>query len=172
MIQKRSRFVAILSSLGASIAGSCGGACGVACLAGGCCGGTVLFGLIGLSGSTLSFFEKLTPVFLVLTIASLSYGFYKAYAPKKSTCCAPAETESTTSCCEKKTRTPFLQSKAFLWGTTILCALMWLYPVVLGSHNSPPVRKSGTSVMDTTIESATSSGGCCPADTTCETSCE
>ncbi len=62
----KSKFIALFSSIGALL-GSSVGACGVVCAASGCCGSYALFGLIGLSSSSMKFFEKLTPFFLVLT---------------------------------------------------------------------------------------------------------
>ena len=124
----KERITALFSSIGSLIASSCGGACGVACIAGGCCGSTALFGLIGLSGSTLRFFEKLTPLFLGITILSLSYAFYKAYKPTSNRNCNTANTDDMNTCCAKEKKMSFFQSKSFLWAITILCAIMWLYP--------------------------------------------
>lgn len=126
----KTKFLAILSSFGALIMGCFGGACGIVCLAGGCCGGIALFGLIGISGATLSFLEKLKPVFLVVTVLSLSYAFYKAYKPKPVECCNTDKTTNEMSCCIKEQKTSFFQSKSFLWATTILCIILWLYPYI------------------------------------------
>lgn len=125
----KSRIASLLSSTGAFL-GACGGICGSACLMGACCGSAVvpLLGFLGLSGYAYIFFEKLKPIFLVATIVSLVYAFYRAYKPvpaaapgtdccERGFCCSP----------EKKT---FFNSKAFLWGITALCALMWLRPYI------------------------------------------
>ena len=115
----KSRIAALFSSAGAMI-GACGGICGSACVTGACGGLTLpLFGFLGLSSSALQFLEKLKPVFLLITIMSLAYAFYKAYKPK------PAVSLDANCCVEKQT---FIQSKSFLWAVTILSTIMWLYP--------------------------------------------
>jgi hypothetical protein len=168
----KSRILALLSSIGALFMGACGGACGVACLAGGCCGGTALFGLIGLSGSTLTYFEKLTPVFLVVTILSLSYAFYKAYKPKPADCCDTATDNCENSCCVKEKKTSFFQSKSFLWATTILCAIMWLYPYMSKINKSDSNCTPSSQISDSTvINNAPKIGSCCPGTKDCSTGC-
>jgi len=185
----KSKIVSILSSISALIIGSCGGACGLACLTGGCCGGVALFGLIGLSGSTLQFFEKLTPVFLVLTILSLSYAFYKAYKPKPVDYCNTANDNNGDSCCVKEKKASFFQSKSFLWATTILCAIMWIYPYASKLNNSNTSSCSFASNVTDTIVKNTSViknsceqnkdtiiigskiNPCCPKTNTCSKKC-
>ena len=127
----KAKIVSILSSVGALIWGFIGGSCGIACLAGGCCGGTaVLFGFLSVSSSSLIFLNKLTPVFLALTVVSLGYAFYKAYKPKPVSCCPENNSSLSSDCCEKEKKQSFLKSKKFLWITTIICVIMWLYPYV------------------------------------------
>lgn len=139
----KEKVVSVFSSLGALISG-CFGSCGVACFATGCCGGTALLGFIGLSGSTLKIFEKLTPFFLVITVLALAFGFYKAYSPKKAECCPPKgeDNKDKSACCEKQKPVSFFQSKAFLWAVTVLCVIMWTYPLIVrqqaGSAKEPP----------------------------------
>ena len=150
----KSKIISILSSIGALIMGCFGGACGVACISGGCCGGAALFGLIGLSGSTLQYFEKLTPVFLVLTIVSLSYAFYKAYKPIPVNCCNKNNNDSFSKLLYKKRSTKiFFNSKSFLWATTILCVIMWLYPYTSKFHinTAPDCNATDTTVNNTFI---------------------
>lgn len=125
----KSRVASLISSTGAFL-GACGGICGSACLTGACCGSAALplLASLGLSGSAYAFFEKSKPVFLAATIISLAYAFYKAYKPVPAAaagtdCCAPG------SCCPPEKRT-FVNSKAFLWGITVLCAAMWSYPYI------------------------------------------
>lgn len=132
----KSRIASLLSSAGAFL-GACGGICGSACLTGACCGSAALpvLASIGLSGSAYVFFEKLKPLFLAATIAGLGYAFYKAYKPVPAVvsgtdCCAPG------SCCAPEKGT-FIRSKAFLWGITVLCAAMWLYPYIADAIRSP-----------------------------------
>lgn len=98
----KTKLFAIFSSIGALIMGCFGDACGITCLAGGCGGGIALFGLIGISGATLSFLEKLKPIFLVITVLSLSYAFYKAYKPKPVACCITGKTTNELACCSKE----------------------------------------------------------------------
>ncbi len=166
----KSKLTTLFSSLGALIGGSCGSACGVACLASGCCGGSILFGFIGLSGSTLKFFEKLTPFFLILTIVSLSYAFYKAYKPKPATVCCDDKNEKNF-CCEKEKKVTFLQSKSFLWAITILSAIMWIYPYI----NKLDSSKNSNSTCQPTIQTADSLTvkSCCSVkDTICSDECK
>ncbi len=181
MKQKQSRFIAILSSIGAPILGSCGGACGVACFAGGCCGGTALFGLIGLSGSTLTFMERLTPVFLAMTVLSLGFGFYNAYKPKAVDCCTPAAEGSSAPCCVTEKRTPFLQSKSFLWIVAVFCVVMWGYPLLTGSSQAGPGAAppaGGRSQQNDSLNAAhgrtadAQPAPCCPSESGCETDCK
>ncbi len=181
MKQKQSRFIALLTSIGAPVVGSSGGACGVACFAGGCCGGPAFFGLLGLSGSTLASMEKLTPLFLVVTIASLGYGFYNAYKPKPADCCAPLAGSNAASCCVKEQKQPFLQSKTFLWVVTIFCVVMWGYPLLSGSSQTiqgGKHRTGGTQILSDSanVEDGQAAGAktdaCCPSESDCETECE
>jgi mercuric ion transport protein len=138
----KSRIISLFSSASAMI-GACGGICGAACGTG-CCGGLAipLFGFLGLSSSAVHFFEKLKPVFLLITIMSLAYAFYKAYQPKPAVS-FDADCDTPNSCCVPEKQT-FIQSKSFLWAITILCAIMWLYPYV---DNIIPktIEKSGLS---------------------------
>jgi len=145
----KEKIVSIFSSLGALIAG-CFGSCGVACLATGCCGSYALLGFIGLSGSTIKFLGALTPIFLIITVISLAYGFHKAYAVKKAPCCVPAEKSETSSsaCCQEEKPKTFFQSKTFLWVVTILCVVMWAYPYVFKNNAN-----------------AANGAPCCPATT-------
>ena len=149
----KAKIVSILSSIGALIMGFIGGSCGVACLAGGCCGGTtVLLGFLSVSSSSLRFLEKLTPVFLTLTILSLGYGFYKAYKPVPASCCAENNSSLSIECCEKEKKQSFLKSKTFLWITTIICVIMWLYPYVFKNEiktniQNPPLLNLNDSLI-------------------------
>lgn len=138
------RGTALFSSISSLISASCGGACGVACLSGGCCGSTALLSFIGLSGATGLFFQKLTPVFLLITILSLSYAFYKAYKPKNIGCCNKDNDNNKNTCYTNEKKIYFFHSKTFLWATTILCAIMWLYPYAgkFNHHNAGDLNAS------------------------------
>lgn len=164
----KSRFLALFSSIGA-LFGSCGGACGVACAASGCCGSYALFGFIGISSSSLKFFEKLTPVFLALTIFSLAYAFYKAYKPKEANCCDSGNSNS--DCCNSPKKTIFFQSKSFLWAITIMSAIMWTYPYVSKINNSNSNCTQSLQVSDSTLNIAPIIGSCCPQPTYCSSEC-
>lgn len=112
--------------------GVCGSICGSACVTGPCGGIALAFlGFLGLSSSALHFLETLKPVFLLITIMSLAYAFYKAYKPKPVPAVV-ADGDITDSCCVPVKQT-FIQSKSFLWAITILCAIMWLYPYAANS---------------------------------------
>lgn len=129
----KSRLGALFSSAGATI-GACGGICGSACVTG-ACGGVALplFGFIGLSSATVQFLGKLKPVFLIITIVSLAYAFYKAYKPEPVDCREDGGAEKQT----------FIQSKSFLWAVTILSSIMWLYPYVSDISKTIAVSDSG-----------------------------
>jgi len=184
MKKSNSGFFAILTSIGAPVLGSTGGACGVACIAGGCCGGPAIFALLGLSGTTLSFIEKLTPVFLVITVISLSYGFYKAYKPKPAACCEPDGDGKANACCAKPVRVSFTQSKSFLWIIALLCAVMWTYPYLAGTltgstavgqqQSSLPAMQQDSTAAGNGISSKAAVDGeaCCPKKSDCSTGCE
>lgn len=167
----KSRFVALFSSIGAFL-GSCGGACGVACAASGCCGSYALFGFIGLSGSSIKFFEKLMPFFLALTILSLSYAFYKAYKPKEANCCDSENNNRSSDCCDTPKKTNFFQSKSFLWAITIMSALMWTYPYISKINNSNSNSIQSSQVSDCPENSVQNIESCCPQTQTDDCSSE
>jgi hypothetical protein len=162
----KSKIVSIFSSIGALISGCFGGACGVACLAGGCCGSYALFGFIGISGSGLAFMQKLTPVFLILTIVSLGYAFYVAYKPKPKPCCTNTNgTPDQAPCCSKPAKKSFLKSKSFLWITTVICLVMWTYPYIFKSSSKSASCCDVDSRKKTEIccNSNNQSVNCCPS---------
>ena len=138
----KEKFVSIFSSIGALFWGCIGGSCGLACLAGGCCGGTALLGFLSLSSSTLNIFAKLTPAFLILTILSLGYAFYKAYKPKPVLCCSENNKTDSENCCSKDKKPSFFKSKTFLWITALMCAVMWIYPLIFNNKTKSPVSST------------------------------
>jgi hypothetical protein len=154
----KEKIVSIFSSIGALFAG-CFGSCGVACLATGCCGSYALLGFIGLSGSTIKFLGALTPIFFIITVISLAYGFYKAYAVKKALCRVPTEKCETSSaaCCQEEKPKTFFQSKTFLWVVTILCFVMWIYPYVIKNNAN---AANGSPCCPVTTDSTQTP--CCP----------
>lgn len=167
----KSRFLALFSSIGA-LFGSCGGACGVACAASGCCGSYALFGFIGISSSSMKFFEKLTPFFLILTILSLSYAFYKAYKPKDVDCCDSENNDGGSDCCSTPKKTTFFQSKSFLWAITIMSVIMWTYPYFSKLNANDSSCNAKTEVIDkASIQGDTSKTECCSQTTDCSTDC-
>jgi hypothetical protein len=167
----KSRFLALFSSIGALFA-SCGGACGVACAASGCCGSYALFGFIGISSSSMKFFEKLTPFFLILTILSLSYAFYKAYKPKDADCCNSENSNCSSDCCSTPKKTIFIQSKSFLWAITIMSAILWTYPYFSKLSGKDSSCNTKTEVLDkASIQCDTSKTGCCSQTIDCSTAC-
>jgi hypothetical protein len=121
----KTKISAFFSTLLAFVTGSCSSACGVACLAGGCCGGYAILGFIGISGSAVAFMEKLTPFFIIITVLSLGFAFYKAYKPKPKICCDNSSENADNSCCTNEKKTDFFSSKSFLWSVTIVVILMW-----------------------------------------------
>ncbi|MCX7863265.1 MAG: hypothetical protein N2449_09765 [Bacteroidales bacterium] len=123
----KSKFMALFMSISAFL-GSIVGSCGVACTVSGCCGSYALFGIIGLSSSSINYLEKLTPLFFSITVLSLAYAFYKAYKPQKNRCCGSELGNNSSEKIEKKNKSAFLQSKAFLWAVTLISAFLWMYP--------------------------------------------
>lgn len=167
----KSRFLALFSSIGA-LFGSCAGACGVTCAASGCCGSYALFGFIGLSSSSMKFLEKLTPFFLVLTIVSLAYAFYKAYKPKDTNCCDSENNNNGSDCCNTPKKTNFFQSKSFLWAITIMSAIMWTYPYFSKLNAKENSCNSTIEVIDkvSTVDSL-SNKECCSETSNSSTAC-
>ena len=164
----KSGFLALFSSIGAFFV-SCGGACGLACAASGCCGSYALFGLIGLSSSSMKFFEKLTPLFLVITIFSLAFAFYKAYKPKAANCCDTENNKSESDCCNKPKKTTFFQSKSFLWAITILVIIMWTYPYIskLTDNNNNNCNTSTDKIENSSFSESSSGSDCCAQPMDC-----
>lgn len=155
----KAKIISVLSSIGALIWGCLGGSCGLACVAGGCCGGYAVFGFLGLSSSTLTILGKLTPVFLALTVLSLAYAFYVAYKPKPAECCSESSNSTSGSCCTEKKKPSFFKSKTFLWITTVMCLIMWVYPLVFSNNtNNLDAALCCPSANDTTV-------ACCPTTT-------
>ncbi|HOY30792.1 MAG TPA: hypothetical protein PKW80_02825 [Bacteroidales bacterium] len=132
----KAKIISVLSSLGAVLLSCFGGACGPACFLSGCCGSYAILGFIGISGASLSFLNKLTPVFLALTVLSLGYAFYQAYKPKPKACCETGNSPESKDCCTNEKKPSFLKSKAFLWIITIMCVILWTYPLISGNNKS------------------------------------
>ncbi len=161
----KSKIISFFSSLGALIIGCFGGTCGIACFATGCCGSFALLGFLGISGSSLLIFEKLTPIFLILTIISLAYAFYLAYKPKKTICCESSDklNINESKCCTPKRRSGFFKSKAFVWTVAVVCLMMWVYPYFIPQNSLCQKDCKDATVNCCTVESENKLG-CCPSD--------
>jgi hypothetical protein len=155
----KTKISAFLSTVFALITGSCTSACGVACLASGCCGGYAILGFIGISGSAVAFLDKLTPVFLIITVLSLGFAFYKAYKPKPAPCCDTSSKNEEMSCCEPKKKTSLFSSKSFLWSVTVLVIIMWSFTLY---------KKMNDNSKSTTPNSEIEDSSCCPKQSCCE----
>ncbi|CAN5800390.1 hypothetical protein BH23GEM7_BH23GEM7_20810 [soil metagenome] len=95
---------AVLAAIGASL----------------CCVGPILFVTLGVGAGLASTFEPLRPVFTVLTILGLGFGFYTVYGrPARVEACAPGE-----ACARPRTR----RDKILLWSAVVLAALFWSFP--------------------------------------------
>lgn len=166
----KSKFLALFSGF-VSLLGSCGGACGVACAASGCCGSYALLGLIGISSASMQFLEKLIPFFLVLTILSLSYAFYKAYKPKAN-CCDSEKNNSDLDCCNTTKKTIFFQSKSFFWAITIISVIIWTYPYFSKLNDKINSCNSNMETIDkVTTDDNTTKNNCCPQKSDCSLKC-
>jgi hypothetical protein len=152
----KSKIISVLSSIGAFVVSCFGGACGPACFLSGCCGGTFILGFLGLSSSSIRILNKLTPLFLAFTILSLGYAFYIAYKPKQKKCCE--SNVDSQNCCTIKEKTTFFKSKTFLWLITVICFIMWTYPLI--NNNKPIKDKSELSCPEIKDSMSTS---CCPS---------
>jgi len=167
----KTKILSVLSSVGAFLLSLFGGACGPLCFLTGCCGGTAIFGLFGVSSTMMGYMKVLTPIFLSLTILSLGYAFYVAYKPKKKQqpCCAETTHNESNNCCEEEKKPSFFKSKAFLWIITIICAIMWTYPLISKTINKSEPNQTCCPTQNTNQNSACcgnsqqcdSSAGCC-----------
>jgi hypothetical protein len=153
----KAKLLSLFSSMGALIWGCIGGSCGIACFAGGCCGGTALLGFLSLSTTTMGVLQRLTPVFLGVTILSLGYAFYKAYKPRPAVCCADNNNPDSAGCCSKEKKQSFFKSKFFVWIITAVCAIMWVYPFVIQNESN---AATDPTCCPTVIDSTKTS--CCP----------
>jgi hypothetical protein len=163
----KSRILALIASIGALF-----GCCGGACAASGCCGSYALFGFIGFSSVSMKFIEKLTPFFLILTILSLSFAFYKAYKPKYAECCNSENRHASSDCCSTPKQTIFIQSKSFLWAITIVTVIMWTYPYFSKLNATDSSCNTKTEVVNkVSIQGDTSKTLCCSQTRDCSTDC-
>lgn len=106
-----------------------------------CCGMPILAAILaalGIGATQLSFFAQYRGWFIGFAIASLLFGFWRAYFRKRPACCTSS-------------KTTFVQ-KAFLWMGTILLA--W----VIWQSYAAPVSLQPETPQVTTIQPST----CCP----------
>ncbi|MDO8896161.1 MAG: hypothetical protein Q7V19_00815, partial [Bacteroidales bacterium] len=110
--------------------------------------------------------------FLVLTIVSLSYAFYKAYKPKEANCCDSGNNNSSSDCCNTPKKTNFFQSKSFLWAITILSAIMWTYPYFSKLNENNNNCSSNIETVDNVSTGDNSSNKeCCSQTIDCSPEC-
>lgn len=76
----------------------------------------VLGGASGLA-STLSFIEPAEPYLMAFSIIALSVSFYQVYKPKPEVECECGH--------DHEHKKSFLNSKAFLWSTTVFTIVMY-----------------------------------------------
>lgn len=91
---------------------------GAAFLASLCCIGPILFVTIGVGAGLASTFEPLRPLFTVLTILGLGFGFYIVYRRRAETCEPGAA-------CERPR--DYRRDKILLWGAAVLAMLFWSF---------------------------------------------
>jgi hypothetical protein len=151
----KSKIISVFSSISAFVVSCFGGVCGPACFLSGCCGGTFILGFLGLSSTSIQFLNKLTPIFLAFTVLSLGYAFYIAYKPKQKNCCET--NDESKNCCTKEENVSFFKSKTFLWLITLICIIMWTYPLI---NNKQSTDKPASCCPVNTDSIAKS---CCPS---------
>lgn len=102
---------------------------------------TIVGGIGGLA-SSFSWVEPLRPYLIAATVLILGFAFYRAYKPQKQDECGCAP--------EKK---KFMESKKFLWGITIVSALLISFPYY--SHIFLPSTKQNLSYAPENVRKKT-----------------
>lgn len=98
------------------------GAVGAAFIASLCCVGPLLFVTLGVGAGLASTFEPVRPLFTVLTVALLGFGFYVVYGKRRS---AAAACGPDGACAVPSTRRPDV---VLLWTATIIAAGLLTFP--------------------------------------------
>lgn len=83
-----------------------------------CCIGPIVFVTLGVGAGLASTFEPLRPVFSVLAVLGLGFGFYALYG-RPEAACAPGG-----SCEVPRNRR---RDKILLWGATLLAVVLWSF---------------------------------------------
>ncbi|MGV3629891.1 MAG: mercuric transport protein MerTP [Bacteroidota bacterium] len=102
---------------------------------------TILGGVGGLA-SSFSWVEPLRPYLIGATGLILGFAFYRAYKPQKQDECG---------CTPEKKK--FMETKKFLWGITILSALLISFPYY--SHIFLPENKQNSSYAPENVREKT-----------------
>ncbi len=84
-----------------------------------CCAGPIVAVTLGLSGAGLVAFEPYRPFFLIVTAASLLFGFYVLDRQEKAAC------EPGTACASPAARR---RMKIVLWIATVLAIVLATFP--------------------------------------------
>ena len=84
-----------------------------------CCAGPIVAVTLGVSGAGLAAFEPLRPIFLVLTAASLLFGFYLLHR-EEAAACTPGKP-----CASASARR---RMKQVLWIATIVAVALATFP--------------------------------------------
>lgn len=95
------------------------GAIGAAFLASLCCVGPLLFVTLGVGAGLASTFEPLRPIFTLLTVALLAFGFYVVYGRRGAPVCAPDGS------CTVPRRT---REKVILWIAAVVAVVFLAFP--------------------------------------------
>jgi len=101
------------------------GAVGTAFLASLCCIGPLLFVALGVGAGLASRFEPLRPVFTVLTLVLLAFGFYTVYGAPRRTRSAAAACAPGAACAAPRDRT---RDRWILWVATVIAVVILTFP--------------------------------------------
>lgn len=83
-----------------------------------CCVGPILFVTFGIGAGLGSTFEPLRPIFSVLMVLGLGFGFFTVYG-RRAAACGPDET------CERPRNRH--RDRILLWSATALAVLFWSF---------------------------------------------
>lgn len=101
------------------------GGVGAAFLGALCCLGPVLFVVFGVGAGLVSTFEPLRPVFGVLMVAGLGFGFYTAYGSPPPARRAGGPAEDARACAVPRSRA---RERLIVWSATVLALVLWSFP--------------------------------------------
>ena len=101
------------------------GGVGAALLGSLCCAGPLLFVFFGVGAGLASTFEPLRPLFTVLTVAALGFGFYITYGRGRGSSLSAESCGPEAVCAAPRSRT---RDRLLLWSATVMAVLLWSFP--------------------------------------------